>query len=177
MKKYKILSVPELKAIGKRTALNIHIYEVHDEHIKTKKCSPIYESGKVPVYDKIDNAIIALPSNLEPDTINEDTLAATITEYANNLNIKGNISFCIGNFFAGDYTSGESRWNTYSLCVSLYGVISDSKTTIAIAKDIFIKHNLPRVLIVFDGSTLEFTKEGEVLATISENHIKRLYES
>lgn len=177
MKRTKILKATEFGGILRSIADNTHIVEIVDENIKTELCSPIFESNAQPVTDKIDNAIIALPANLDENVVNVDSLTDTITNHVDHLNVEGDVGFSVGHFFAGDYTSGESVWNRESLCVSLYGAISDRKTTLYIANRIYLKHKLPSILIVGETSSIELTKNGAIITSITEKHVKRLYEN
>ena len=91
--------------------------------------------------------------------------------------IKEKIGFSIGNFFSGDYKSGQNIWNEKSLCVSLTGTISDRGGTIATAVEIMAKHHLPMILVLNESGILEIANTGTVeLKPHPQNRIKRIGE-
>lgn len=176
MKKTKILSVKEFRGIGKHLAPEMRLFEVYSENIAVVIGTPLYESKGMPVTDKIENAIIALPANIDEKVVNTDTISDAITQYVDSLHVEGDVGFSVGNFFAGDYISDESIWNRDSLCVSLYGAISDGVTTLEIATQIANTLELPKILVIRETSIIELSKAYSTITYTSTNHIRRLYE-
>lgn len=176
MKKTKILSVKEFRGIGKHLAPEMRLFEVYSENIAVVIGTPLYESKGMPVTDKIENAIIALPANIDEKVVNTDTISDAITQYVDSLHVEGDAGFSVGNFFAGDYISDESIWNRDSLCVSLYGAISDGVTMLEIATQIANTLELPKILVIRETSIIELSKAYSTITYTSTNHIRRLYE-
>lgn len=175
MKRTKILKIKEYCEIGKLLTPELNVSDVSHENIVTKAGAPLYEStAAMPVTNKIVNAIIALPSNNEESKANLDSLTNVVTGFIDSLNVEKEVAFSIGNYFAGDYTSGKSCWDGESLCVSLYGAISDQVTTIATAVQILDALNLPKILIVFENSVMEITSNSKQTKPSQQTHVKRL---
>ena len=162
--------------MGKHIASDMHLFEVYNENITVVLGTPLYESKEMPVTDKIENAIIALPVNIDEKVVNTDTISDTITQYVDSLHVEGDIGFSVGNFFAGDYNSEDSFWDRNSLCVSLYGVISDGVTTLEIATQIANVFELPKILVIKETSIIELSRDYSTITYTSNNHIKSLGE-
>lgn len=169
MKTAKILKVSEFAAMGDTLSHNTRIFEIQNENIAVNNAEPLYESS-MPVTKKIENAVIALPEG----EITIESLTDTITRFLNAQQIKGDHGFTVGNYFAGDYTSSGCKWNEKSLCVSLWGEISDRAGTIATAVQILSAYRLPRILVMNETSVLEITKEGNEVKPLPQNRIKRI---
>ena len=176
MKKNKIFSLKEFYETGRQLAPKMLLFDVCDENIAISPNTPLFESECTAETTKIENAIIALPANLDETVVNVDSLSDTITRFVDNLNVEGDLGFSVGHFFAGDYTSDESVWDRNSLCVSLYGTISDRKTTIATAIEIANAHKLPKILVIGETSIVELAAASAIITPSSKNRIKRLYE-
>lgn len=176
MKKFKILNVKELYKASKHPIHDKHLFEICNKKIAVVIGTPLYESKGMPVTDKIENAIIALPANIDEKVVNTDTISDAITQYVDSLHIEGDVGFSVGNFFAGDYISDESIWNRDSLCVSLYGAISDGVTMLEIATQIANTLELPKILVIRETSIIELSRDYSTITYTSTNHIRRLYE-
>lgn len=169
MKTTKILTVGEYAAVRGNLTKDTRIYEVKNENIEITSTEPLYESS-MPITKKIENAVIALPEG----EISIESLTDTITRFLNDQQIKGDHGFTVGNYFAGDYTSSGCKWNEKSLCVSLWGDISDHAGTIATAVQILSAYHLPRILVMNETSVLEITKEGNEVKPLPQSRIKRI---
>ena len=169
MKISKILKVGEYAAVRENLTKDTRIYEVQNENIEITSTEPLYESS-MPVTKKIENAVIALPKG----EISIESLTDTITRFLNAQQIKGDHGFTVGNYFAGDYTSSGCKWNEQSLCVSLWGEISDRAGTIATAVQILSAYHLPQILVIGDTGILEITKNGNEIKPLPQNRIKRI---
>lgn len=169
MKTTKILKISEFAAVNGKLPKNTRIFELMKENIAIQNTEPLYESS-MPITKKIENAVIALPEG----EITIESLTDTITRFLNAQQIKGDHGFTVGNYFAGDYKSGENKWNEKSLCVSLWGDISDRAGTIATAVQILSAYHLPRILVMNETSVLEITKEGNEVKPLPQNRIKRI---
>lgn len=169
MKTAKILKVGEFAAMGDTLSRNTRIFEIQNENIAVNNAEPIYESS-MPITKKIENAVIALPEG----EISLESLTDTITRFLNAQQIKGDHGFTVGNYFAGDYTSSGCKWNEKSLCVSLWGEISDRAGTIATAVQILSAYHLPQILVIGDTGILEITKNGNEIKPLPQNRIKRI---
>lgn len=169
MKTTKILKVSEFAAMSGTLSKNTHLYEVQNENISNTSTEPLYESS-MPITKKVESAVIALPEG----EISIESLTNTITRFLNSQQIKGDHGFSVGNYFAGDYKSGENKWNEKSLCISLWGDISDRAGTIATAVQILSAYHLPRILVMNETSVLEITKEGNEAKPLPQNRIKRI---
>ena len=169
MKTAKILKVGEFAAMGDTLSRNTRIFEIQNENIAVNNAEPIYESS-MPITKKIENAVIALPEG----EISLESLTDTITRFLNAQQIKGDHGFTVGNYFAGDYTSSGCKWNEKSLCVSLWGEISDRAGTIATAVQILSAYHLPRILVLNETSFLEITKDSNELKPMPQRRIKQL---
>lgn len=156
-------------ALNGKLPKNTRIYELLKENIAVKSTEPLFESS-MPVTKKIENAVIALPEG----EISLESLTDTISRFLNDQQIKGDNGFSVGNYFAGDYKSGENKWNEKSLCVSLWGEISDRAGTIATAVQILSAYHLPRILVIGDTGILEITKNGNEIKPLPQNRIKRI---
>ena len=169
MKTAKILKVGEYAAVRENLTKDTRIYEVKNEKVEITSTEPLYESS-MSVTKKIENAVIALPEG----EISLESLTDTISRFLNDQQIKGDHGFSVGNYFAGDYKSGENKWNEKSLCVSLWGDISDRAGTIATAVQILSAYHLPRILVMNETSVLEITKDGNEVKPLPQNRIKRI---
>ena len=167
MKISKILKVSEYAAVGDKLTNDTHVFEVLKEKIAVKHNEPLYESS-MPITKKIENAVIALPE----DTVDIESL--TITQFLRDQQIKGEHGFSVGNYFASNYASSGSKWNEKSLCVSLWGDVSDRAGTIAVAVECMRVHNLPRILIVADNCIMEITRDSSEIKPLPQQRIKRL---
>lgn len=169
MKISKILKVGEFSAVNGKLPKNTRIYELLKENIAVKSTEPLFESS-MPVTKKIENAVIALPEG----EISLESLTDTITRFLKDQQIKGDHGFSVGNYFVGDYKSGENKWNEKSLCVSLWGDISDRAGTIATAVQILSAYHLPRILVLNETSFLEITNDSNEVKPMPQRRIKRL---
>ena len=169
MKISKILKVSEYVAMSGNLTTNTRIYEVLNENIAVKHSEPLYESS-MPITKKIENAVIALPE----DTVDIESLTNTVTKFLKDQQIKGEHGFSVGNYFASDYASSGSKWNEKSLCVSLWGDVSDRAGTIAVAVECMRAHNLPRILIVTDNCIMEITRDSSEIKPLPQQRIKKL---
>lgn len=170
MKTYKILRINEFVDVCSKLPHNIRLYELHGEDIATNPTNPLYESECMPpVTRKEENAIIVLPVC----EVGVEALSDTITHFLDRQQIQGDIGFSVGNFLCGDYESGNCKWNEKSLCVSLYGAISDRAGTIAVAVQIMAHFNLPKMLIINECSIMELTEDGKQ-SQLPKQRIRRL---
>lgn len=170
MKTYKILRINEFVDVCDNLPHNIRLYELHSENITTNLTNPLYESECVPpLTRKEENAIIVLPVC----EVGVEALGDTITHFLDRQQIQGDIGFSVGNFLCGDYESGNCKWNEKSLCVSLYGEISDRAGTIAVAVHIMAHFNLPKMLIVNECSIMELTEDGKQ-SQLPKQRIRRM---
>ena len=169
MKISKILKASEYAAVGDKLTNDTHVFEVLNENIAVKHSEPLYESS-MSITKKIENAVIALPE----DTVDIESLTNTVTKFLKDQQIKGEHGFSVGNYFASDYASSGSKWNEKSLCVSLWGDVSDRAGTIAVAVECMRVHNLPRILIVADNCIMEITRDSSEIKPLPQQRIKKL---
>lgn len=170
MKKVKILKVEEFNAVKGNLLRNIQVQEVKGEAISTCISEPLYESESLPSLNQKENAIIALPEC----EVTIEALTNTITQFLKRQSIPEEMGFTIGNFFSGDYKSGGKRWTEKSLCVKLFGGVSDKAGTIAVTIEIMQVHNLSRALIVTDINVMEITRDGSQVKPLPQNRIRRI---
>lgn len=163
----KVLKIKEFIAIKENFSHNLCMREL-EKNIPTAKTEPLYENTVTT--NQVYSAIIALPHC----EVSIDSLIDTVTNYIKNQDVRDDCGFSVGNFFAGDYTSGKYKWSDKSLCVSLFGAISDRGGTIATAVKIMAAFNLPRILVADQMSLLEITRDGSEIKPLPNNRIKRL---
>lgn len=174
MKSTKVFKFKEFNEIREANLRNIHVQEVTGENISLQPAEPLYECNVSQSHHKIENAVIVLPYTLKGKAT-VDSLSLTLTRYVSKQQAQGDSGFSLGRFFVGDYRSGESIWNEKSLCVSLYGVISDRAGTIATAEEIMRIFDLPRILILNEAGALEITRDA-IQSKPQQHRIKRLGE-
>jgi hypothetical protein len=177
MKTTKIFNFDEFNAVCEHNASNIQVEKVIGEKISiTKSLEPLFESNNLTqsLTNKIENAVIALPYSMQTK-VTIDSLSSSIDNYLNSLQLEGESGYSIGNYFDGDYKSDSSLWNHKSLCVSLFGPISDRPGTIAVAVEIMRTYKLPKILIIKEMCLMEITCDGETqIKPLPQNRIKRL---
>lgn len=175
MKSTKIFKFKEFSAACEKNVRNIHVCEVSDENISIQNAEHIFECNvpQNPTY-KIEDTVIALPYSIK-SKVTIDSLSLSLTRFLKSQQVQGGCGFSIGHYFDGDYKSGESVWNQKSLCVSLYGDISDRARTIAVAVEIMKMYNLPRILILTETCVMEITRDGDnQVKPLPQTRIKRL---
>ena len=173
MKTAKILKVGEFVAVNESELKNLRMCNIVNEDISVSPSEPLFESEQFPSTSQIEPAVIALPVG----NVTIESLTNTISNFLKSQRIKEKIGFSIGNFFSGDYKSGQNIWNEKSLCVSLTGTISDRGGTIATAVEIMAKHHLPMILVLNESGILEIANTGTVeLKPHPQNRIKRIGE-
>lgn len=175
MKSTKIFKFKEFSAACENNVRNIHVCELSDENISIQTAEHLFECN-VPqkTSHKIENAVIALPYSLKCK-ITIDSLSLNLTRFLKSQQVQGECGFSLGHYFDGDYKSGDSVWNQRSLCVSLYGDISDRAGTVAVAVEIMRMYNLPRILILTETCVMEITRDGDnQVKPLPQTRIKRL---
>ena len=175
MKSTKIFKFKEFSAACEKNVRNIHVCEVSDENISIQTAEHLFECN-VPqkTSHKIENAVIALPYSIKCK-VTIDSLSLSLTRFLKSQQVQGGCGFSIGHYFEGDYQSGDSVWNQRSLCVSLYGDISDRAGTVAVAVEIMRMYNLPRILLLTETCVMEITRDGDnQVKPLPQTRIKRL---
>lgn len=172
MKSTKVFKFKEFNAACEASSHSIQVQEVKKDSISIQAAEPLYECNVSQPHHKIENAVIVLPYTIKGKAT-VDSLSLTLTRYVSKQQAQGDSGFSLGRFFVGDYRSGESVWNEKSLCVSLYGVISDRAGTIATAEEIMRIFDLPKILILNEAGALEITRDASQ-SKPQPHRIKRL---
>ena len=173
MKKLKILKTAEFNELQSVLTPSTKLIDVVGEKIEAATDRPALFENTEPNLEQLYPAVIALPVNID-DTYTVDDIANRIQCYLDSLPVEGVVGFAIGNFFSGDYTSGESAWNEKSICVSLAGAVSDYAGTMATAMELLNILNIPRILMMTPSSVMAIEKDDVEEKSQARHRIKRL---